>query len=236
MSVLFSDNFAGDFVNLGNMASRRLVDTGTVANSEHFWVKVETAFVQSNHLKTIILHGWRTLRSVLNGVGVEYNAALTAFTQSGAHDSKFFSFCYGKIDTYGLHKNLVLMPGLNDMAEADLPQQCSLSSDVLGAIKCPPESKRKWGGDDIADAIKDFSNSTRQAELAKEKISFMEKEDKRCEQNTLFDEWERIQVQLRSLREDLKTCTDDDGKAVLDDDIEGLLQQKKHVVSELVFK
>ncbi len=45
-------------------------------------------------------------------------------------------------------------------------------------------------------------------------------------------------MQLWPLREDLKTCTEDDIKVELtvNDDIEGLRQQKKHLVSELGFK
>ncbi len=46
--MLFSDNFAGDFANLGNIASRRVVDNGTAANNEHFWEKVQAAFAQSD--------------------------------------------------------------------------------------------------------------------------------------------------------------------------------------------
>ncbi len=126
------------------------------------------------------------------GVNAEYKAALTRFTQLGTHDSNFFNFCNKKIDTYYLHKNLELRPGWNDMVEADLPQECSLSSDMLGdtksAIKCLPASKRKQGGDGIADAIRDFPNSTRWAELAKQKTFFMEKEDKRRRHKTSFDE------------------------------------------------
>ncbi len=96
--------------------------------------------------------------------------------------------------------------------------------DTKSAIKCLHASKRKRGGDDVADAIRDFSSSTRRAKLAKQKIFFTEKEDIRCKHKTSFDEWEKIQVQLQSLREDLKTRTDNDIKAELNDDIEGLLQ------------
>ncbi len=191
-------------------------------------------------MDTIILHNWWKLFSIWKGLNVEYKAALTCYTQFGTHDSYFFNFCIGKIDPYYLCKNLELRPGLNDMVEADLPQECSLSSDMLGdtksAIKCSPASKRKRGGDDIADVIRDFLNSPRQADLAKQKMFFREKEDKRREHKTSFDLWEQIQVQLRSLREDLTACTDDSINVDLNDDIEGLVQQKRHLVSELGFK
>ncbi len=123
--------------------------------------------------------------------------------------------------------------------EADLPQDCFLPSDMLGyaksVVKCASASKRKRSGDDIADAITYFSNSTRRAELAKQKIFFMKKEDKRSKDKTPFDKGEQVKVQIWSLCEDLKTCNDDI-KAELDDDIEGLRQQKKLLVLELRFK
>ena len=64
----------------------------------------------------------------------------------------------------------------------------------------------------------------------------MEKEDKRCEHKASFDEWERVQAQLRLLREDLKTCTDDDIKAELHDDIAGLRRRKNELALKLGFK
>lgn len=37
LNILFSDEFADDFGNLGNVASRELLDGGAAGNDEHFW-------------------------------------------------------------------------------------------------------------------------------------------------------------------------------------------------------
>ena len=48
MNILFADEFAEDFGNLGNVADRRLLDTGKAANDSHFWERIQTAFVSQN--------------------------------------------------------------------------------------------------------------------------------------------------------------------------------------------
>ncbi len=112
MNVMISDNFAGDFANLGDIASRRVIDTETAANNDCFWVKVQAAFVQlieqynnmqfldnhivvqqqQMHLDTIFLHYRLKLRSIQKVVNAEYIAALTRFNQLGTHYSNFFHF------------------------------------------------------------------------------------------------------------------------------------------------
>ncbi len=84
INVPLSDNFAGEFANLGNIASRCVSNNGTAANDEHFWVKMLATFAQSDekynnmrfidndifaqqqpmHLDTSILHDWQKLRSI----------------------------------------------------------------------------------------------------------------------------------------------------------------------------
>jgi hypothetical protein len=46
MNILFSDEFAADFAELGNTAGRNLLDNGTAGNEAGFWVGVQGAFVQ----------------------------------------------------------------------------------------------------------------------------------------------------------------------------------------------
>ncbi len=47
------------------------------------------------------------------------------------------------------------------MIEADLPDECALSSDALGSIKSavPTSASKRKRESDIADAIRDSSNS-----------------------------------------------------------------------------
>ena len=48
VNALFSDKFAGDFANLGNVASRAILDAGKAAHDQHFWEKVRADFVTSD--------------------------------------------------------------------------------------------------------------------------------------------------------------------------------------------
>lgn len=106
------------FARLGDVASRQLLDTGLAANDEHFWVRVQEAFIQPNEdydqleflddeyiadhdyidPGDIVQHDWKKLRSIWKKPNSDYKAALARFTVSGTHDSNFYSFCNGKLD------------------------------------------------------------------------------------------------------------------------------------------
>lgn len=255
INVLFSDAFAADFANIGNVASRQLLDTGKAANDQHFWERVKSAyssaeteydnlrFLTNEHLHLFgqidpsksVDHEWHKLCSIWKSVNADYKAALTRFTQSGTHDNNFYNFCNGRPEVYYLRKNLELRPGLNEMVEADLPDECALSSDVpcdIKSIAHSSASKRKRGNE-IADAIRDFGNAGKRSELAAQKLFFMQKEDQRRDHKSYFEEWERIQSQLRLMRADLRNSTDDEVRAELQDDIEGLVVRKKELSVKL---
>ena len=58
--------------------------------------------------------------------------------------------------------------------------------------------KRKRSGNDVAEAIRDFSSTAMRSELAKQRLFYMEKEDNRRENEEqcrkhqlLFEEWEK---------------------------------------------
>ncbi len=54
----------------------------------------------------------------------------------------FFNFCNQKTDVSYLQKNLELWPGVNYMVvEADLPEECLLSSNAMGDIKSVDTSR-----------------------------------------------------------------------------------------------
>jgi hypothetical protein len=276
INILFSDDFAGDFATLGNIANRHVLDTGMAGNDEHFWVGVQRAFVQPNDLfdqlgfssddiiaaqdhidpGKIVEHDWKKLRTIWKGVNAEYKAALTRYTVSGTHEQSFYDFCNGKLDVYYLRKNLEARPQLNDTVEADLPEACALTSDTVGSEVAGDirssnvssnvsvsASKRKRGGSDVADAIREFGSSSMRSELATQKLRYMEKEDSRREKElslrehkSMFDEWERIQVNLRSLREDMRNPSiDEDTKSDMRDDVAGLAKRKNELAIKLGF-
>jgi hypothetical protein len=151
MNLLFSDGFATDFANIGKTSSRALLDSGMAGNDQHFWVKVQKAFVDPTNIEfgifdfegdevfagldhidpsRIVKHDWKKLRDIWKGLNADYRAAHGRFNLSGTHDSNFFAFCYGKLDLYYLRKRLELKPGLNEFVQAGLPEGCALSSDV----------------------------------------------------------------------------------------------------------
>ena len=48
LNILFLDEFAADFADLGNIATRQLLDSGKAGNQQHFWERVASAFVDDN--------------------------------------------------------------------------------------------------------------------------------------------------------------------------------------------
>lgn len=168
INILFSDDFAGAFATLGDVANRALLDTGRAANDEHFWVRFRAAFVEphpdydtldfvssdevfstQDHIDPgiIVPHDWKKLRTIWKGIQAEYKAALSRFTVSGTHDMSFYNFCYGKLDVYYLRKKLEGRPNLMPTVEADLPKDCALASDMqvndVIVLPTPPSSKRQ---------------------------------------------------------------------------------------------
>ena len=148
MNILFSDNFAGEFSKIGNVATRECLDSGKATNDMYFRERVRDAFVSPDCTTTynelhfigenddgnkifgtlhhinpasIVQHDWKKLRAIWKNVKAEYKAALSRFTLSGTHDSDFFAFCKGNLETYYLHLHLQERPELNGMVEADLP-------------------------------------------------------------------------------------------------------------------
>ena len=213
----------------------------------------------------IVKHDWKKLRAIWKKTNSEYKAALTRFTMSGTHANDFYSFCNGKIDVYYLYKHLQQRPSLNDMVAADLPKECSLSStmareDIQKRLfenisptslttfssndKSPDtvSSKRKKtkngpGAADVAEAIREFSNSQMRSELASKRLHYMAREDARSQHKTQFQEWERLVSNIRTLRQELRdqSLTTEDREEI-EDDIKGLKRRKAELSVELGFK
>jgi O-phosphoseryl-tRNA(Cys) synthetase len=124
INVLFSDALAGDFVSIGDVANRQMLDTGKAGNDELFgrkcrrrlsnleiWPTIACNSVDDEvfcdkegqiNPALIVNHNWKKLRTIWKSLNSDYKAALTRFTVSGTHDSNFFSFCNGKLETYYL--------------------------------------------------------------------------------------------------------------------------------------
>ena len=81
-------------------------------------------------------------------------------------------------------------------------------------------------------------------ELAKHKLQIVQKEDGRQESRhrqqehkMLFEEWEKIQINIRLLRQDIRDMNVDETiKTAMQQDIDGLVQRKNHLASKLGLK
>jgi hypothetical protein len=260
INIIFSDAFADEFATLGNVATRQLLDSGGAANDEHFWVRVHAAFLEphpdydeldfmssddvfsaQDHIDPgkIVKHNWKKLRSIWKGVNADYKAAYAKYTVSGTHDQSFYNFCNGKLDVYYLRKKLDQRPQLHETVNADLPEECAVSSDMKiqessasskrggggGAAKNTMVRGSSDGAGAVASAIRDFAASKMQSELAKHKVTFMVEEATRrrneegrrqneevrrqqeyewTNRKVKFEEWEKIQENLRNLRSELR--------------------------------
>lgn len=81
-------------------------------------------------------------------------------------------------------------------------------------------------------------------ELAKHKIQFMQKEDERQQaehqqqqHKMVFNEWEKVQSNIRLLRQDVKnSIINETTRMDLQEDINGLIQWKNKLASKLGLK
>lgn len=211
MNILFSDRFAAEFANLGNIAGRRELDTGKAGDDQLFWTSVQKAFVEnteefndllftSNEIlevqvneidpSKIVNHDWKKLRKIWKAVNADYKASLNNFTQSGTHDDDFYSFCNGKLDVFYLRCHLELRPELNGTVEAALPDECFLSSDMPVSTKTSSEgsNKKRKSNSELVEALRGIGDSKMESEIALKKLFYMEKYDARQEKELTLKE------------------------------------------------
>jgi hypothetical protein len=88
----------------------------------------------------------------------------------------------------------------------------------------------------VAEAIRDLANAKMQAELAKNKLRYMENEDSRRGRELLLYEWKEVQNGICMLRDQLERKNiDSRTEADLLNDIEGLLIRKDELAESLQF-
>ena len=216
----------------------------------------------------IVFHDWKKLRSIWKKVNASYKGALSRFTVSGTHTSNFFGFlCNGDLESYYLRLHLQQRPELNGMVEADLPGDCFVSSEKVvsdregsdttknhssssaGDNETSDNGRRKKrikkeisGSDDddyqVATAIRDYAEAQMRAEVAKNKLRYMEAEDSRRRKKVLVHEWERLQANIRLLRQDLlldESILDSASREGIKRDIANLTRRKVEIDNELGF-
>jgi hypothetical protein len=137
----------------------------------------------------ILAHDWKKLRTIWKGLAADYKAALSRYTLSGTHESDFYNFCHGKIEPYYLRKLLEVKPDLVGFVEAELPQETFMdtSSALLDSsslnsnseVNSSAKKKRKTSGSEVADAIREATNSRMQSELSKQRLFLLQQEQER---------------------------------------------------------
>ena len=109
---------------------------------------------------------------------------------SGTHKSNFYNFCNGKIEPYYLRKLLEVKPDLVGFVEADLPHETFLdtsgptldgsSSNSNSEVNSSERKRRKTSGlSEIAEAIRDATNSRMQSELSKQRLFLLQQDQQR---------------------------------------------------------
>jgi hypothetical protein len=255
MNILFSDEFAEDFADLGNIASRQLLDSGKAGNQQHFWERVASAFLEerpefgvlrftddeivndNGHIDPakIVKHDWKKLRRIWKLVNADYKTALTKFTQSGTHDHNFFLFCNNKVETYYLRKYLDLRPNITATVEADLPHDCAISSvgntvEEKAVAKSVDSSNKKKRANEIADALMEYQGGMHGSEMAKKKLHYLNEDHAERKRRNMMEDWTKLNEAIRGFYLDLQNAAFDDVyKKRLADDIEALLVQKEEL-------
>jgi hypothetical protein len=218
--------------------------------------------------RNIVLHDWKKLRSIWRNVNTNYKSALSRYTVSGTHTSDFFSFCNGDLEVYYLRLHLQQRPELNGMVEADLPSGCFVASEKLSdrtssdsdknptattgtsdtgndyshrkkRVKNENVSDNHNADNQIASAIRDLAHSQMRAEVAKQKLHYMESENSRRQKKNLVEEWEKVQANIRLLRQDLLLdggILDSESREDIKQDIAGLKKRKIELSKELGFR
>ena len=215
---------------------------------------------------TILGHDWKKLRSIWKGLAADYKAALSRYTLSGTHESDFYNFCNGKVEPYYLRKLLEVKPDLVGFVEADLPEGAFMdtSTELLDSsssnlnlnseVNSSERKRRKTSGSEVAEAIRDATNSRMQSELSKQRLfllqqeqerrmkadevkeTYLKEKNERKERESRFAEWEKLQANITSLRKQLNEAGDDeDAKNDLIEDIHGLKKRKQELGKLLGF-
>jgi hypothetical protein len=208
----------------------------------------------------IVQHDWKRLRFIWNGIKADYKAALARYRSvSGGgttnHDQSFYNACNGKLEIYYLWKKLEQKPNLNGAAEVgDLPTADEGARTTRGGANAAANAPNT---EIIANAIRDFGVFMVQSEMAKQMVSFLTGEGIRREQEesrrrneeirrqedheqsrrkVKFDEWEKIQTNLRTLRAVLRNQgLDEEERRDLKTDCSALKKRKHELAIEMGF-
>ena len=200
-------------------------------------------------------HDWKKLRSIWKQINSHYKESLGRFTQSGTHSSNFFDFCEGRLETYYLRRHLEARPDLTGTVVADLPEEVFMESTSRPSSTISSSTKRKKDKDsEIADAIRDLKSCWKDPELNKKKMATLQKQEERWEAEQLFrqqdyalkqqeearktrehifNEWEKLQRNVRELGLALETVSNPLLKRDMESDLVVMINTKNQLASML---
>ena len=178
------------------------------------------------------------------------------------HSLKLFDFCEGHPETYYLWRHLDAKPDLTGTVVADLPEEVFMESSSRPSSTISSSTKQKKDRDsDIADAIRDLKTSWKDPELSKKKMAILQKQEelwdaeqffrqqdyvlkqqeearKQLEEackarEHIFNEWERLQHNIRELVQALETVNNPLLKCDMESDLVVLFNKKNQLASML---
>jgi transposase len=254
-----------EFATLGNAANRQALDSGKAGNQQFFWERVASAFAseeasygilffmddqvisENGHIDPgkIVPHSWKKLKEMWRNTNSQYRAALNKFTQSGTHDHDFYNFCGGIVETYYLRKYLEIRPNTTAMVIADLPEEIAMSTDgtTTTLSSASKSNKKKARSNEFMDAVREYQEGINNSDYNQQRLVSLRKDDTRKDEErkekkhkSLFDEWEKLTSNIRSLREDLSKVVDNEMRQEIEDDIKVLRARKNELSIALGYK
>jgi hypothetical protein len=211
LNILFSDEFAESFADLGHPLTRQELDA-PVSRDTLFWQAVQARFVdgsvadvgrlQFSHPQLdnqnidpskIVPHDWRALRGIYEKTRVAFKAARGRIT-SGRHEDNFFNYCAGRLDALYLYLHTVARPVLAEVVEAELPVNAFVDSESHGVKRrrdseCSsassatetPMKRQKNNVALIVDAVNKFVEQSSHTAHSDQRAAFYAKRDAREE-------------------------------------------------------
>jgi hypothetical protein len=165
MNILFSDQFADRLQEVNAAATRGAIETGAINDGAIFWRDVANAYASKDteydslvmgrvvydgiNPSAAVLHNPAKLRKLWQRITSRYSLAYTRAHQSGTHESDFFDFCDGRLDTLYVHDWLKVKPQLLSQVDGRIPESArvdTLESDGGGRTATDsdaPASKRQ---------------------------------------------------------------------------------------------
>jgi hypothetical protein len=162
-------------------------------------------------------HSAEKLLSMWKEVNSKYKISLANFTQSGTHESDFWSNSNGRADVLYLRKWLEVRPNGNTFA-----QECFPDEDEFDTLVTPKRKKQRKGGNgedyllEVADAIRSMTSSQEKRNELRVKDVYLDKKlelekEKRLEEKMMHVQamYDSVVASVYQLKDRIEKCKKD---------------------------